>query len=123
MNGDGDFVRSLSEFLALHMDQSAGHLNYLIKSFLQGAVGRTGLEPSVKNEVINQLKAEIEAHNDVPSYLENYCSKLRNRTYGPLTLPQSHRDICAAGQAKGSSHGSGGNSSSRNSMGSRSAER
>jgi cephalosporin hydroxylase len=65
------------------MDQSAGHLNYLIKSFLQGAVGRTGLEPSVKNEVINQLKAEIEAHNDVPSYLENYLLKIAQQDVWP----------------------------------------
>jgi cephalosporin hydroxylase len=76
MNGDGDFVRSLSEFLALHTEQSSGYLNYLIKSFVRGAVGRSDLESSIKNEVISRLKAEIEAHNDVPSNLENYLLKI-----------------------------------------------
>jgi cephalosporin hydroxylase len=76
MNRDGDFVRSLSEFLALHTKQSSGYLNYLIKSFLSGAVGRSDLESSVKREIIRRLKAEIEAHNDVPSNLENYLLKI-----------------------------------------------
>jgi cephalosporin hydroxylase len=83
MNGDGDFVRSLSEFLALHTEQSSGYLNYLIKSFLRGAVGRSDLEPSVRSEVISRLQTEIEAHNDVPSNLENYLLKIAKQDLWP----------------------------------------
>src|SRR5213080_2410579 len=79
MNGEGDFVRSLSEFLALHAEQSAGYLNYLIKSFLRGSVGRSDLEASVRNELISRLQTEIEAHNDVPSNLENYLLTIANQ--------------------------------------------
>jgi cephalosporin hydroxylase len=72
MNGDRNFARSLSEFLALHTEHSSGHLNYLITSFLRGADGRPKLEPSAKNELMSRLKAEMEAHDNVPSQLQNY---------------------------------------------------
>jgi cephalosporin hydroxylase len=72
MNGDRDFVRSLSDFLALHTEQSSGYLNHLIKSFLQGAQERPNLEPPAKNEILSRLKADMEAYNDVPSFLQNY---------------------------------------------------
>ena len=72
MNGDSDFVRALSEFLALHTEQSSAYLADLIKSFLRGAQGRPKLEQQAKDKIISQLKAEMKAYNDVPSFLQNY---------------------------------------------------
>jgi cephalosporin hydroxylase len=83
MNQRGNFVRSLSEFLALHTDQSSDHINYLIKSFLRDAVGRSNFELSEKTEIKSQLIAEIEAHNDVPSNLENYLLKIASQDVWP----------------------------------------
>src|SRR5262245_54971680 len=76
MNRDADFLQSLSEFLALHTDQSPGYLHHLMKSFVRGAVDRSDLEPSVKNEIMSRIKAEMDTQNDVPSNLENYLLKI-----------------------------------------------
>jgi cephalosporin hydroxylase len=83
MNRGVDFTQSLAEFLALHTGQSSSHLNYLIKSFLRGAVGRSAVEFSKKNEVTSRLMAEIKAHNDVPSTLENYLLKITEEDVWP----------------------------------------
>lgn len=80
---NGDFTQSLAEFLALHTEQSSEYLNYLIKSFVRGSVGRSDLEPSDKEEIVNRIKAEIEAHNDVPSNLENYLLKIGKQEVWP----------------------------------------
>jgi cephalosporin hydroxylase len=72
MNGDKEFVRSLSNFLALHTEQSAGYFNALISSYLQGAQGRPSLDQSARDEIKNLLAADMAAHKDVPSFLQNY---------------------------------------------------
>ena len=82
MNGDKDFVRSLSEFLALHTEQSPAYLQTLITSFMRGL--HPGLEPSVKDEIRALLKADLEEHEDVPSFLQNYLhSCLTQETWSP----------------------------------------
>ncbi len=70
MNGDKDFVRSLAEFLALHTEQSAAYLQGLIVSFMRGL--HPGLDPAAKTEIGRLLKADLEEHQDVPSFLQNY---------------------------------------------------
>ena len=72
MNVDRDFVRSLSEFLAFHTEQSSAYFNDLIHSFLRGAQGGPKPESSAKDKIIGRLKAEMETHKDVPSFLQNY---------------------------------------------------
>jgi cephalosporin hydroxylase len=72
MNGDRDFVRALSEFLALHTEQSAGYFSHLIESFLQGPRGRPNLETVAKERIASRLKTEMEAYDNVPSFLQNY---------------------------------------------------
>jgi len=83
MSGRMDFARSLAEFLALHTEQSPGYLNGLIKSFLRGAVGRSELELLPRKEILRRLKTEIEAHNEVPSNLENYLLKIARQERCP----------------------------------------
>ena len=72
MNGDKDFVRALSEFLAFHTEQSSAYFSNLINSFLQGAQRRPNLDPSAQEKVMGRLKAETQAHNNVPTFLQNY---------------------------------------------------
>jgi cephalosporin hydroxylase len=72
MNGDDQFVRALSEFLALHTEQSSAHLGSLIKTFLKGPQGRPLLDPSAHDAIVGRLKTEMAAYNDVPSFLQNY---------------------------------------------------
>lgn len=72
MNGDRDFVRSLSNFLALHTEQSAGFFNSLISAFLRGGQGLPNLEPSTRDEIKSLLTADLAPHKDVPSFLHNY---------------------------------------------------
>src|SRR5262245_43424790 len=83
MSGRMDFARSLAEFLALHTEQSPGYLNGLIKSFLRGAVGRSEPELLPRKEILRRLKTEIEAHNEVPSNLENYLLKVAKQKLWP----------------------------------------
>jgi len=85
MNADMDFVRSLADFLAVHTEQSSGYFKHLIKSFLRGATGRARLEPSVKDEVIARLRAEVD--NDVPSFLQSYLLRqLENNACPPEAI-------------------------------------
>jgi len=72
MNGDRDFVDALSRFLALHTEQSAGRLKYLITSFLSGRQADAQLDPGEKKEVQRLLDADVKAHNTVPTFLQNY---------------------------------------------------
>jgi cephalosporin hydroxylase len=72
MNVDRVFVQSLANFLALHTEQSSGHLMSLIELFLRGAPGRPMLEPSAKDKIVSQLKTDMAAHDGVPSFLQNY---------------------------------------------------
>ena len=72
MNGDRAFVRALADYLALHTEQSSGHLTHLIEAFLRGAQGHSKLDPAAKTQVANQLKADMAAFDGVPSFLQNY---------------------------------------------------
>jgi cephalosporin hydroxylase len=72
MNGDRDFVRSLSNFLALHTEQSAGYLNSLISSFMRGAPARSNIDRSEKDKIMSQMTADMEGIKDVPTFLQNY---------------------------------------------------
>src|SRR5262245_4199837 len=123
MSSERDFVQSLSNFLALHTQQSPGYFNHLIESFIRGANPPSDLEPSAKDEIKRRLKTEMEAQDNVPSFLQYYL--LRRLTQNDWT-PQATfiaSDMYAAGRAKGSSRGSAGYSSWLSSMGSRSAAR
>ncbi len=72
MNGDREFIRALSEYLALHTEQSSAQLSQLIEVFLQGGRGRPNLEPAAKEKIAGRVKAEMEAFDGVPSFLQNY---------------------------------------------------
>ena len=62
MQGDDDFARALSDFLALHTLQSSGHLYGLINSFLRGAAVPR-LDHATKNKIVSRLKAEVATHS------------------------------------------------------------
>ncbi len=72
MNGDDNFVRALSEFLAFHTEQSSAYFSNLINSFMKGAQGRANLDPSAQQKVMERLKSEAQSHNNVPTFLQNY---------------------------------------------------
>jgi cephalosporin hydroxylase len=87
MNRDSNFVRGLSEFLAFHTEQSTSYLSGLINSYLGGAHGRPNLEPSAKDKLANQLKTEMAAYQDVPSFLQNYLlTHLANGAWPPQAV-------------------------------------
>src|SRR5690348_6375149 len=71
MNGDDEFARALSDFLALHTPQSSGHLYGLIKSFLRGAPAPR-LDAAPKTKIVARLQAEVSAHNSVPNFFQSY---------------------------------------------------
>jgi cephalosporin hydroxylase len=75
MEGDRNFAPSLSSFLALHTNESAEYLKYLIELFMQGAVPRTSPEPSIKNEIARRLTTEMAAQSNVPSFLHYYLQR------------------------------------------------
>jgi cephalosporin hydroxylase len=72
MNGDKEFAHALSDYLALQTNASSGYLYRLIQSFLRGAPILPRLDPAAKSKIIGRLKAEVAAHNDVPSFFQNY---------------------------------------------------
>ena len=72
MNEDAKFAQALSQFLALHTEQSTSYLSYLIETFLRGGQVRATLDQSAKEKIIGRLKAEMEGHQEVPSFLQNY---------------------------------------------------
>lgn len=83
MQGDDDFARALSDFLALHTPQSSGHLYGLINSFLRGAAVPR-LDHATKNKIVSRLKAEVAAHNSVPNFFQNYLlTHLQQENYPP----------------------------------------
>jgi cephalosporin hydroxylase len=86
MSSERDFVQSLSNFLALHTQQSPGYFNHLIESFMRGANPPSDLEPSAKDEIKRRLKTEMEAQDNVPSFLQYYL--LRRLTQNDWT-PQA----------------------------------
>lgn len=84
MNGQGDFAQTLADFLALHTEQSSRYLKHLIRAFLRGAVTPAGLNPLAKKEVATRVQAEIDKHNGVPTYVENYLlAHLRRDEWPP----------------------------------------
>jgi cephalosporin hydroxylase len=72
MNEDAKFVQALSQFLALHTEQSTSYLSSLIEAFLRGGQARPTLDRSAKEKLIGRLKADMEEHQEVPSFLQNY---------------------------------------------------
>jgi hypothetical protein len=75
MSSDKDFATSLSTFLALHTNESAEFLNYLIDVFTQGAAPRAYPDPSVKKEIAHRLAAEMDTQSNVPSFLHYYLQR------------------------------------------------
>jgi cephalosporin hydroxylase len=75
IKGDSDFAPSLATFLALHTNESAEYLQYLIELFMRGAVPHTHPDSSVKNEIARRLCAEMEAQSNVPSFLHYYLQR------------------------------------------------
>jgi len=75
MNSDRDFAPSLSSFLALHTNESAEYLNYLIDLFMQGAAPRAYPDASVKKEIAHRLAAEMDTQGNVPSFLHYYLQR------------------------------------------------
>src|SRR5215470_5438993 len=70
-----DFAPSLSSFLALHTNESAEYLNYLIELFMRGAAPRVHPELSVKQEIAHRLAADMETQSNVPSFLHYYLQR------------------------------------------------
>jgi cephalosporin hydroxylase len=75
MQGDKNFAASLSSFLALHTNESAEYLKYLLELFTQGSAPRTFPELSVKKEIAHRLTTEMEAQSSVPSFLHYYLQR------------------------------------------------
>jgi cephalosporin hydroxylase len=75
MESDRNFAPSLSSFLALHTNESAEYLNYLIDLFMQGVAPRAYPEPSVKQEIAHRIAADIGAQSNVPSFLHYYLQR------------------------------------------------
>jgi cephalosporin hydroxylase len=75
MESDRQFAPLLSNFLALHTNESAEYLNYLIELFMQGATPRAYPEPSVKSEIAHRLVADMGTQNNVPSFLHYYLQR------------------------------------------------
>src|ERR1700733_7604182 len=72
MNGDREFVRALSDFLALHTEQSAGYFHHLIETFMRGTKAFPKLNPLAKNKIRSQLKSDMQPYEDVPTFLQSY---------------------------------------------------
>lgn len=83
MNHDVSFIRSLSYFLAEHTEQPSGYLSSLIEAFMLGAHAHAHLEPAAKSEVGGRLRAEMAAHNYVPSFLHYYLIRHLERELWP----------------------------------------
>src|SRR5262245_55442901 len=78
IEGDRDFAPSLSSFLALHTNESAEYLNYLIELFMQGEAPRVSPEPSVKKEIAHRLTADLATQSNVPTFLHYYLQRRLN---------------------------------------------
>jgi cephalosporin hydroxylase len=72
MNGNRDFVRALSDFLALHTEQSASYFHHLIETFLGGTKAFPKLDPLAKDKIRSQLGSDMQPYKDVPTFLQNY---------------------------------------------------
>ena len=123
MNGDREFVRALSDYLALHTEQSSSYLAFLIASFLRGSQEKPKFEQKAKGELAGRLKADLATHNNVPSFLQNYLHTHLAQANGRrrrLFLP---RAICSAVPVKDLSTGNGDSNVLPNSKASRSAAR
>jgi len=72
---DYHFAPSLASFLALHTNESAEYLQYLIELFMRGAVPHVHPDSSVKNEIAHRLSTEMEAQSNVPSFLHYYLQR------------------------------------------------
>ena len=57
MDADQEFARSLSDYLALHTEQSSGYLFQLIRSFIRGAPEYPHLESEAKEQLVSRLTA------------------------------------------------------------------
>ncbi len=108
MDGQEDFVRSLSEFLALHTEQSAAYLWTLIASFMRGL--HPGLDAAAKDEIAKVLKADLAEHQNVPSFLQNYCTAVSPRINGRRRASMSRRCTGAGAPASALPPGNGGSS-------------
>src|SRR5262245_1449831 len=75
MESDRNFALSLSSFLALHTNESAEYLNYLIDLFMRGAAPRAYSEPSVKKEIAHRLAVDMGTQSNVPSFLHYYLQR------------------------------------------------
>src|SRR5262249_58673289 len=75
VEGDSNLPRSLSSFLALHTNESAEYLNYLIELFMRGAAPRVHPELSVKQEIAHRIAADIGTQSNVPSFLHYYLQR------------------------------------------------
>lgn len=72
MNGEREFIHALSEFLALHTEQSAGYFQHMIGTFMRGTKALPKLEAPAKEQIRSRLRSDMEACEDVPNFLQNY---------------------------------------------------
>src|SRR5215475_14193634 len=75
MESDRNFPLSLSSFLALHTNESAEYLKYLIELFMQRAAPRVHPEPLVKKDIAHRIATEMETQSNVPSFLHFYLQR------------------------------------------------
>ena len=72
MNVDRRFVHALSEFLAVHTDQSPRSFGHLIESFFNASRRLGGLDQPAKSSIQARLAGEMESFDNVPTFLQNY---------------------------------------------------
>ena len=84
MDADKEFARSLSDYLALHTEQSSGYLFHLIRSFIRGAPEFLRLESEAKKQLVSRLTAEVAKNKNIPSFFQNYLlTNFKQETCAP----------------------------------------
>lgn len=72
MSGEQEFARALADYLALHTEQSAELLGELIHAFLRGGAQFPKPDAAAQESLKATLHADMEAYNNVPTFLQNY---------------------------------------------------
>ncbi len=91
MNNQTEFIRALSEFLAVHTEHSAAHLGKLITSFMQATRGVPAIDPSFKEKLVKQIQTDMGGPDGVPSFLQSFfLTHVRHDAWPP------HADFIAS---------------------------
>ena len=86
MNADKNFIRALSEFLALQTEQSSAYLGRLIDAFIRGRPVQSRLAPAEQDRLKKHLDAQLRDQNGVPSFVQNYLLAYLNGDPSPPSM-------------------------------------